>query len=317
MSSSRTTRSARGTTPAPAPESVQVSEELFAPVGRGIELCYQTYGDPDGEPLLLVMGLGGPMTWWDPELCELLARAGFYVVRYDNRDTGRSTVVDAKVSRGAVLRAFSGRRVRVPYGLSDMADDAFGLLDHLELDSAHVVGVSMGGMIVQTMAIAGPARVRSLTSIMSTTGRRTVGWQHPSLYPSLIAPRRPGREAYVRGSAAFWRMTGSPAYPQPIEAVEKRAADTYDRGLEPMGTVRQMLAVLTQPNRSSRLHGVRVPALVVHGLADKMVHVSGGRATAAAIPGAELLLIEGMGHDLPPALFESLVAAIRRTADRA
>ncbi|MBZ5741315.1 alpha/beta fold hydrolase [Nocardioides mangrovi] len=312
-SRSRTTRSDEAPTPAPIP----VSEELLAPVGRGIELCYQTFGDPDGDPLLLVMGLGGPMTWWDPELCRDLARAGFHVIRFDNRDTGRSTIVDAKVARGAVVRAFAGGRVRPPYGLGDLADDAFGLLDHLGLASAHVVGVSMGGMIAQTMAIAGPDRVRSLTSIMSTTGKRTVGWQHPSLYPSLLAPRKPGRDAYIRGSAAFWRLTGSPAYPQSIEAVEKRAADTYDRGTEPMGVVRQMLAVLTQPNRSSRLHGVRVPTLVVHGLADKMVHVSGGRATAAAVPGAELLLVDGMGHDLPPALFETFVAAIRRTADRA
>jgi pimeloyl-ACP methyl ester carboxylesterase len=296
--------------------AVQTSEELFAPVGRGIELCYQTFGDPDDDPLLLVMGLGGPMTWWEPELCEALARAGFYVVRYDNRDTGRSTIVDARVGRSTLLRAFAGSRVRVPYGLADLAEDAFGLLDHLGLASAHVVGISMGGMIAQTMAIARPARVRSLTSIMSTTGKRTVGWQHPSLYPSLLASRKPGRAAYVRGSAEFWKLIGSPGYPQTTAQVEKRAADTYDRGVSASGVVRQMLAVLTQPNRGQRLRSVRVPTLVVHGLADKMVHVSGGRATAAAVPGAELLLIDGMGHDLPPALFETFVAAIRRNADR-
>ena len=285
-------------------------------MGRGIELCYQTFGDPDDDPLLLVMGLGGPMTWWDPELCEALARAGFFVIRYDNRDTGRSTIIDAKVSRTAVVRAFSGTKVRVPYSIGDLADDAFGLLDHLGLESAHVVGVSMGGMIVQTMAIARPSRVRSLTSIMSTTGKRTVGWQSPALYPSLLAGRKPGREAYIEGNAAFWAKIGSPAYPQTREQVDQRAADTFDRGISASGVVRQMLAVLTQPNRGERLHGVRVPTLVIHGLADKMVHVSGGRATSAAVPGAELLLIDGMGHDLPPALFETFVAAIRRTADR-
>jgi pimeloyl-ACP methyl ester carboxylesterase len=298
-------------------QEVQTSEELFAPVGRGIELCYQTFGEPDDDPLLLVMGLGGPMNWWDPDLCTALARQGFYVVRYDNRDTGRSTVLDARVGRSTVLRAFTGTRVRVPYGLTDLADDAFGLLDHLGLESAHVVGVSMGGMIAQTMAIAQPGRVRSLTSIMSTTGRRTVGWQNPTLYPSLLANRRPGRAAYVASSVAFWKLIGSPAYPQTTEQVEKRAADTYDRGVSASGVLRQMLAVLTQPNRSERLHGVRVPTLVVHGLADKMVHVSGGRATAAAVPGAELLLIDGMGHDIPPALFQTFTAAIRRNADRA
>lgn len=301
----------------PSPTTIPVSEELFAPVGRGIELCYQTYGEPDGDPLLLVMGLGGPMTWWDPELCEALARAGFYVIRYDNRDVGRSTVLDARVSRSTLVRAFAGGRVRAPYSMRDLADDAFGLLDHLGLESAHAAGVSMGGMIVQTMAIARPERLRSLTSIMSTTGKRTVGWQHPSLLPGLIGNRKPGREAYIRTSAAFWRLIGSPAYPQTQEKVEKRAGETFDRGVSASGVMRQMLAVLTQPNRAARLRGVRVPALVVHGLADKMVHVSGGRATAAAIPHSELLLIAGMGHDLPPALFETITAAVRRTADRA
>lgn len=305
------------TCPMRSPATVPVSEELFAPVGRGIELCYQTYGDPDGDPLLLVMGLGGPMTWWDPDLCAALARAGFYVIRYDNRDVGRSTVLDVRVSRTTLVRAFTGGRVRAPYSMADLADDAFGLLDHLGLESAHVVGVSMGGMIAQTMAIARPERVRSLTSVMSTTGKRTVGWQHPSLLPGLIGNRKPGREAYVRASTEFWRLIGSPDYPQTDEKVAARAGETFDRGVSASGVMRQMLAVLTQPNRSERLRGVRVPTLVVHGLADRMVHVSGGRATAAAVPGAELLLIAGMGHDLPPELFETFVAAIRRNADRA
>lgn len=298
-------------------DAVAISEELFAPVGRGIELCYQTFGDPAGDPLLLVMGLGGPMTWWDPELCTALAEAGFYVIRYDNRDVGRSTILQGRVGKGALVRAFLGRPVSSAYSLSDLAVDAFGLLDHLGLESAHVAGVSMGGMIAQTMTIERQARVRSLTSIMSTTGKRTVGWQHPSLLPSLLAGRKPGREEYVRTSVAFWQLTGSPGYPQPRETVEKRARDTYDRGVSLDGTARQMVAILTQPDRAPRLRSVRVPALVMHGLADKMVHVSGGRATGAAIPGAELLLVDGMGHDVPPELFETVTRAIRRTADRA
>ena len=296
---------------------VPVSEELFAPVGRGIELCYQTFGDPDADPLLLVMGLGGPMNWWDSDLCTALAHAGFYVIRYDNRDTGRSTILPGRVSRSMLVRSFAGTKARPPYAMADLADDAFGLLDHLGLESAHVVGVSMGGMIVQTMAITQPARVRSLTSIMSTTGKRSVGWQHPSLLPSLLASRKPGRAAYVQASAELWKLIGSPGFPQTREQVEKRAGETYDRGVSTQGVMRQMLAVLGQPNRAERLRSVRVPTLVVHGLADKMVHVSGGRATAAAIPRAELLLIAGMGHDLPPALFQTFVSAIRRTADRA
>lgn len=296
---------------------IVVSEELFAPVGRGIELCYQTFGDPDDEPLLLVMGLGAPMTWWNPDLCADLARAGFFVVRFDNRDAGRSTVLEGRVSRALLVRAFAGAKVRAPYSLTDLAEDAFGLLDHLGLDSAHVVGASMGGMIAQSMVIGHPERVRSLTSIMSTTGKRSVGWQHPSLLTAMLGRRRPGREAYVRTSAAFWAAIGSPDHPEAPEELEQRADDTYDRGVHEHGVLRQMLAVVTQPNRGDRLRAVRVPTLVVHGAADKMVHVSGGRATAAAIPGAELLVVPGMGHDLPRALYPTFVEAIRRTADRA
>ena len=297
-------------------EPVTVSGELYAPVSQGIELCYQTFGSPKDEPLLLVMGLGGPMNWWDPELCTLLAEHGFYVIRYDNRDTGRSSRAPGRVTRSALVRAFAGRRVRAPYSMSDLAGDAVRLLDHLGLESAHVAGVSMGGMIAQTMAIEHPGRVRTLTSIMSTTGKRSVGWQHPSLLPALITSRGPGREGYIATSTAFWKLIGSPGYPQEHDRVENRAAETFDRGVSRSGVMRQMLAVLTQPNRSARMRGLSLPALVIHGSADKMVHPSGGRATAAAIPGAELVLIEGMGHDLPPALFPTVVEAIRRTADR-
>ena len=302
--------------PVPGPAPGQASEELFAPIGPGVELCYQTFGDPDGDPLVLVMGLGGPMTWWDPELCRMLAEEGFYVVRFDNRDVGRSSRVGGRVTRSTLVRAAAGVRVRAPYSLDDMAADTFGLMDHLGLESAHLVGVSMGGMIAQLMAIGQPRRVRSLTSIMSTTGKRTVGWQHPSLLPTLLAPRGPSREAYVQSSTTVWRLIGSPDYPLPLEVTEARAGDTFDRGVSASGVLRQMLAVVTQSNRAMRLRSLNLPSMVIHGLADKMVHVSGGRATAAAIPGAELLLIDGMGHDLPPDLFGTFVSAIRRTADR-
>jgi pimeloyl-ACP methyl ester carboxylesterase len=296
---------------------VAVSGELFAPGAPGVEICYQTFGSPDGDPLLLVMGLGGPMTWWDPALCRMLAERGFYVIRFDNRDTGRSTKVPGRVTRSMLVRAFAGRRVRAAYSLRDLAADAFALLDHLGLEAAHLVGVSMGGMIVQTMAIERPQRVLSLTSIMSTTGKRSVGWQHPRLLPTLVARRGRGRTAYAQGSAAIWALIGSPLYPNDPESVLAKAHETFDRGYSAGGVLRQMMAVTTQENRSAQLRAVRVPALVVHGTEDKMVHVSGGRATAAAIPGAELLLVDGMGHDLPPALFETFADAIRRTADRA
>jgi pimeloyl-ACP methyl ester carboxylesterase len=304
----------RGSTP---DAGVAVSPELFAPVSSGMVLCYQTYGDPDDEPLLLVMGLATQMTFWDPELCSMLARRGYYVIRFDNRDVGRSSRATGKVTRRMLVEAFAGRKGKAPYSLTDLAGDAFGLLDHLGLASAHVVGVSMGGMIAQTMALEAPGRVRSLTSIMSTTGKRSVGWLHPQLVPSLLRPPKPGREAYAESSVRMWRMIGSPGFPRHEDRTRELAGEAYDRGVSAHGALRQMMAILTQPNRSPALHGLRMPTLVVHGLADHMVHVSGGRATAAAIPGAELLLVDGMGHDLPPELYETLVDAIVRTAARA
>jgi pimeloyl-ACP methyl ester carboxylesterase len=308
----------RSTTPddAVGPREVEVSAELSAPVSPGVELCYQTFGDPSDEPLLLVMGLGGPMTWWDPALCRLLAESGFFVIRYDNRDTGRSSRGHGRVTRGMLVQAFLGRPVRAPYGLEDLARDAFGLLDHLGLESAHVVGVSMGGMIVQTMAILDQSRVRSLVSIMSTTGRRTVGWLDPKLMPMMLGRRGTTVEEYVETSVRGAAMIGSPAYPEDAESARARARETWERGINPAGVMRHMMAVLTQPNRAAALRSLRVPATVIHGMADRMVHVSGGRATARAIPGAELLLVPGMGHDLPPALFATFRDAIRATAAR-
>lgn len=296
--------------------AVAVSEEMFAPVSSDVEICYQTFGSVDGDPLLLVMGLGGPMIWWDDDFCTRLAATGFYVIRYDNRDTGRSSRIAARVGRAQLVRAFSTGRGSAPYSISDLAADGLALLDHLGLEAAHVAGISMGGMIAQTMAIEAPARVLSLTSIMSTTGRRTVGWQSPDLLPTLIAPRRGGKEAYVTTNELVWRLIGSPDFPVDADALRKRAEDTFDRGVSASGVLRQMLAILTQPNRTLRLRTLRMPTLVIHGLADKMVHVSGGRATASAIPGAELVLVDGMGHDLPSDLYDSFVEGIRRTADR-
>ena len=293
------------------------SEEQFAEVAEGLTICFQTFGDPSAEPLILVMGLGGPMTWWDPDFCRMLADRGFFVIRYDNRDTGRSSRVRGRVTRRMLVRTFLGRVSRPPYTLDDMAADGFGLLDHLGIDAAHVVGISMGGMIAQTMALLRPDRVLSLTSIMSTTGRRTVGWQDPRLFPRLLEPRAETREAYVASSARFWAVIGSIGYPDTKEAVLARAGETWDRGISASGVARQMVAILAQPNRTARLRGLDVPTLVIHGLNDKMVHVSGGRATSRAIPGSELLVVPGMGHDLPVELYDTFVDAIRRVADRA
>jgi pimeloyl-ACP methyl ester carboxylesterase len=291
------------------------SEERFVAVGD-LDLCYQTFGDPTDEAILLVMGLGGPMTWWDPVFCQKLADRGFHVIRYDNRDTGRSGRARGRVTRRMIVQAALGRPLRPPYTLRDMAHDGVALLDHLGHDAAHVVGVSMGGMIAQTMALHFGERVRSLTSIMSTTGRRFVGWQDPRLLPLLLA-RRSTRDAYIETSARLWKLIGSPLYPDTAEAIKERAAETWDRGVSRAGVARQMLAILTQPDRTRDLRGLDVPTLVVHGLADKMVHVSGGRATARALAGAELLLVPGMGHELPEPLQDEFVDAIVRTAARA
>ncbi len=238
---------------------MRISDELFAPVSPGIELCYQTFGDPDDEPLLLVMGLGGPMTWWNPDLCTLLAGKGFFVIRYDNRDCGRSSRAKGRVTRGMLVRGFTGRAVRPPYTMADLADDGFRLLDHLGIESAHLCGVSMGGMIVQTMACTHPQRVRSLTSIMSTLGKRSVGWQDPKLLPMLLAPRHAGREAYVETSSRMWKLIGSPDYPEDPESVRERAGETFDRGVSTSGVLRQMLAIVTQPNRARQLARTAAP----------------------------------------------------------
>ncbi|MCK5890147.1 alpha/beta hydrolase [Aeromicrobium sp.] len=308
--------------------SVTSSDELFASLPSGIDLCHQTFGDDTDPAILLIMGLSGPMGWWDEELCRLLADRGFFVIRYDNRDTGRSTKVrQHAMGRTDLVRAFLGvpplklgpvdLAVRAPYSISDLAEDAAGLLDALGIDQAHVVGASMGGMIAQTLAIQEPDRVLSLTSIMSTTGRRTVGWQDPRLIPHLLKRTKPTRDAYVARSVESSALIGSPAFPPDPEAARRRAEITYDRGYSASGVVRQMMAILTQPDRTAALRRLSVPATVVHGTADRLVNPSGGRATAEAIPGAELRMVEGMAHDLPPALWDTLVAAITDTAARA
>lgn len=299
--------------PRPSPEQV-----VTLPTAQGdVEICYQTFGDPADPAMLLVMGLGGPMTWWDPGFCQLLADRGFFVIRYDNRDTGRSSRVPGRVSRTGIIGSFFGRGAPPPYTLDDMADDACGLLDHLGIESTHVVGISMGGMIAQTLAVSHPDRVRSLTSIMSTTGRRTVGWQDPRLLPMLLAKRAQTRDSYMAASARLWRIIGSPLYPDTVEAVRERAGETWDRGVSASGVARQMAAILAQPDRTRTLRELDVPSLVIHGTHDKMVHVSGGRATSHALRGSELLLVPGMGHDVPPDLHVTFVDAIQRTARRA
>lgn len=299
-------------------DQIQRSDEQFALLTSGIDLCYETFGDPTDPPVLLVMGLGGPMGWWSVAFCEDLAARGFFVIRFDNRDTGRSTkIAGRRVARADLFKAVLGKGAAdAPYALTDLAEDAIGLLDHLRLPRAHVVGVSMGGMIVQTMAIAHPDRVASMTSIMSTTGRRTVGWQHPRMLLNLLGTVGPTRDDFIERSIRSSRLISSPGFEFDEQMARERAGETYDRGWTASGVLRQMMAIVTQPDRTADLEKLDLPVTVIHGLADPLVHRSGGRATAAAIPGAELIELEGMAHDLHPELNPTIIDAIVATARR-
>ena len=291
--------------------------ETTVSVSDEIEICYEAFGNEADPAVLMIMGLSAPMGWWSTELCEKIAACGYRVIRFDNRDTGGSTKLhEHRVGRSDIVRTFVGERRPAPYTISDLAGDAFGLLDALQIDRAHLVGASMGGMIAQTMAIERPGRVVSLTSMMSTTGRRTVGWQHPKLLPTLLARATPSRGAYVQRSLRMQELIGSPAYPSRDREVRERAEVTYDRGWSASGVLRQMQAVLSQPDRTADLSRLTIPVCVIHGLEDPMVHPSGGRATAATVPGSELVLLPGHGHDLPRQLYPTFVDAIDRTARR-
>jgi pimeloyl-ACP methyl ester carboxylesterase len=290
-----------------------VTEER-ARVGE-VELVYETIGDPGNPALLLVMGLGMQLIHWDLELCEGLAERGFQVIRFDNRDAGLSTKIDAPVPN--VMRAMAGLRIRAPYLLSDMADDSFGLLDHLGIERAHVVGVSMGGMIAQTMAIQRPERVLSLGSMLSTPGDRRVGTPKLRVWSVLMRRAPNDRDAYIEYFMRVFRMIGSPAYPVDEERMHEQAAATYDRCHHPAGTARQLAAILASGSRTAALRRLDVPAVVIHGKRDPLVPFRAGVATARAIPGAELLVFPGMGHDLPRELWSRFIDALTRNADRA
>ena len=282
---------------------------------NGIEIAYETFGAPGSRPLLLVMGLGCQMLAWHPELCTALAAGDFFVVRYDNRDVGLSTHLhDAPPPNlGA---AMDGDFSTAPYRLEDMANDAVGLLDALGLDRAHVVGVSLGGMIAQTMAITHPDRIRSLTSIMSTPGVGN-GPPAPATQASLSASPPTSRAEAVEQTVAIVKIIGSPGYPMDEAWVRELVGQSYDRGFDPAGVKRQLLAIYASGDRTAALARVTAPALVVHGDADPVFPLPAGQATAAALPDADLLVLPGMGHDLPREIWPTLVAAISRLADRA
>lgn len=269
----------------------------------GIELEYETFGDPSDPALLLVMGLGAQLIAWDERFCRLLADGGRYVIRFDNRDVGLSTHLDgAAVNLGRILRRLVVNPVRsitdVPYTLLDMAVDGVAVLDHVGVERAHVVGASMGGMIAQLVAAKYPDRVLTLTSIMSTTGERAYGQPTPAAMQRLLTPVPTDRDGYVDHSVASWRVF-APHRHFDAELVERRAAAAFDRAFYPEGFVRQLAALLTAESRAGLLSHLATPTLVIHGRQDTLVQPSGGIRTAELIPGARFLLMGDMGHDLP------------------
>jgi pimeloyl-ACP methyl ester carboxylesterase len=290
--------------------------EQFCTVNDDVTLCYETFGDPSDPAMLLVMGLSTQMIGWPDEFCEQLAGRGYHVVRFDNRDIGRSTQLKdlgVPTVKQLLLRDKSAAR----YTLEHMAADGIGLLDHLEIERAHVVGVSMGGMIAQTMAARHPERVLSLASIISNTGSRWSGQPSPRMYPLLLKKPPRDREGYVRHTVDVFTKIGSQGFPIDQDELRRTAERSFDRGLNPAGSTRQLAAIIASGDRTPLLRTITVPTVVIHGRKDRLVPTSGGRATAKAIPGARLVIIDGMGHDLPRGAWPQLLDEIERNAARA
>jgi pimeloyl-ACP methyl ester carboxylesterase len=288
--------------------------EKFCTVGD-VELCYETFGDPADPAMLLVMGLATQMLGWHDEFCEELAGRGFHVVRFDNRDIGRSARVEGRPP--TALQLLRRDKRAAAYTLEDMAADAIGLLDHLDIARAHVVGASMGGMIAQTVAARYPERVLSLVSMMSNTGARWSGQPSPRLYPMLLQRPPRDREGYVRHIGRVFDLIGSPSFPRDDEENRLMAERSFDRGLNPAGAGRQLAAIIASGDRTPLLRTIEAPTLVIHGTADRLITPSGGRATARAIPDARLITITGMGHDLPRPVWPQILGAIEENAARA
>ncbi|HEY0383244.1 MAG TPA: alpha/beta hydrolase [Candidatus Elarobacter sp.] len=289
----------------------------FVPA-NGIQLCYETFGDRANPPLVLIMGLATQMIVWDDEFCTLLAARGFWVVRFDNRDIGMSTRFPKARTPGLaelMLAQVTRIKFRVPYTLRDMAADTVGLMDALNIRRAHVVGASMGGMIAQELAILHPARVRSLTSIMSSTGDPRLPRATPRALAMLGKKVPLDRDGYVREYVATWRVLAGEHFPFNFERTARQGAAAYDRGINPPGASRQLLAIIASGNRKKALRGLKVPTLVIHGTADPLVPDEHGRDTARTVPGARLLLIEGMGHSFPREVWSRIIDAVAAHAE--
>lgn len=269
---------------------------------NGISLEYDTFGNQNDRPLLLIIGLGGQLFHWDEDLCLNLASRGHYVIRYDNRDSGLSTKFHQDVDPNileALGKILNGDKSVAPYTIEDMADDGAGLLDALGIRAAHICGMSMGGMIAQTIALRHPGSVLSLTSIYSTTGNPQLPPPKPEVMSVLLAPRIAEKSAYVEQMLAVFQMIAGPGFPFDVEWTRRMAAQSFDRSFCPLGEARQLMAILAQINRKPALSSLRIPTLVIHGTDDPLVPLECGKDTAEAIPNSELIIIEGMGHDLP------------------
>lgn len=291
--------------------------EQFCDVGRGITLCYEAFGDSKNPPAILIMGLATQMIGWNEDFCQQLADRGFYVVRFDNRDVGRSTHMPSRAPGN--LQFLTRRFDEDLYTLSDMAEDTVGLLDQLGLSPAHVIGASMGGMIAQELTIKYPEAVRSLTSIMSSTGSSRHGQPSAPMYKHLLSRPPHNRDEFIERAVEVFGSVGSTGFEVDPDWIRDRAARSYDRGYDVTSSARQLGAVLKSGSRLSSLSKIQTPTLAIHGDVDPLIDVSGGRATAEAIPGAELLIVEGMGHDLPrdawPLILDR-IAAHAHAADR-
>ncbi|SDO48014.1 Pimeloyl-ACP methyl ester carboxylesterase [Nakamurella panacisegetis] len=279
---------------------------------NGIDLAYETFGDPADVPVLLIMGLSTQMLAWRTGFCQALAERGHFVIRFDNRDVGFSTHFGA-AGPGKPIGSFLGLS-RPAYRLTDMGRDAAGLIEALGLPGAHVVGVSMGGMIAQNLVLLRPDLVRSLTSLSSTTGALPVGKPHPEvLWLMMRAKPAADREGAIAASTAMYSKIRSPGFPSEIEAVRDLSGQSYDRCYDPAGGTRQFAAILAAPDRTAALQRVAVPTTVIHGNADPLINLSGGRATAAAIKGSRFVVIDGMGHDIPTPAWSRLIDEISAT----
>jgi pimeloyl-ACP methyl ester carboxylesterase len=280
-----------------------------------IDICYETFGDPRDPAMLLIMGLGTQMVAYHDDFCAELASRGFFVIRHDNRDIGRSTHLDGAPTPSLLRLAKRDRNSA--YTLEDMADDSVGVLDCLGIEKAHIVGTSMGGMIAQTIAIRHRDRALSLVSIMSNTGGFFNGQPALTMYAVLLRPSPRDREGFIQHAVDMFTKIGGSGYGPDVEDLREIATLSYDRGQDAAGSQRQLAAIVAARDRSSQLRTLDLPATVIHGADDKLVRPSGGKATAKAIPGARLVMIEGMGHGLPRGAWPTIIGAITDTADRA